>query len=263
MRNKKKYFLLVLILFSLAFSACRSNKTIANTDKSVMKLSEEDIQKQKRIDALPSANFDFNFLQAKAKVQANVKEKNYNLTFNIRMQKDKIIWISVNAIGSIEVARILMNPDSVRIIDRMNNQYLVKDFDFLSDMLNVPVDFYQVQNMILGNAPTFNNTPMLVYKESDASFQLSENKNGVDYLHTFRSQDNKLSVYNLKENSESQRSIRVEYGDFKSVDGLLFPFLINSIASSQKESLKLDVQYTKLERLNNLEFPFNVPKRFE
>ena len=123
---KNKYIVLVLLSISIFASACKSRKFMSAAKNEIMIVSEEELLKQNIIAKVPAANFDFNFLQSKAKVQANVKGKDYSLTFNIRMQKDKRIWISVNAIGSIEVARILITPDSVRIIDRINNQYLVK-----------------------------------------------------------------------------------------------------------------------------------------
>jgi outer membrane protein assembly factor BamE (lipoprotein component of BamABCDE complex) len=263
MMSKYSFLVVALISISIALSACRSSKKITNTDTSELKTSVEDLKKENRISSIPLANFDFNYLQAKAKVAASSKGKNYNLTFNIRMQKNEIIWISVNAIGSIEVARVLMNKDSVRIIDRINNQYLVKDYDFLSEMLNVPLDFISIQNLILGNAAAIEQINKWNYKESEESYQLSRAFDDLEYFYTFRNADNKLAVFTLQENSSEPKSVRVEYGDFRAIEGASLPFLINTLASSQKESLKLDVQYTKVEKQNTLDFPFNVPKRFE
>ena len=260
---KNKYIVFVLLSISIFASACKSRKFMSAAKNEIMVVSEEELLKQNIIAKVPAANFDFNFLQSKAKVQANVKGKDYSLTFNIRMQKDKRIWISVNAIGSIEVARILITPDSVRIIDRINNQYLVKDFEFLSGMLNTNVDYAMIQNLMLGNAPLFNSAETLVLKQDELSYQLSAKQADIITNYTFRKEDTKLNEFSLEENTELKRNIRVNYSDYKLVENTNFPFLINSIASSQKESLKLNVQYTKVEKLNSLEFPFNVPKRFE
>ncbi len=260
---KNKYIVFVLLSVSLLVSACKSRQFLSDTPNNKMVVSEEELLKQSIISKISSTNFDFNFLQAKAKVQANVKDKDYSLNFNVRMQKDQKIWISVNAIGSIEVARILISKDSVRIIDRINNQYLVKDFEFLSGMLNTNVDFYMIQNLMLGNAPIFANAESLVLKQDEQNYQLSSKLAEVLTNYSFRKEDAKLSAFSLEEDTELKRNIRVNYSDYRLVENNNFPFLINSIASSQKESLKLNVQYTKVEKLNSLEFPFNVPKRFE
>lgn len=260
---KNKYIVFVLFSLSILGSACKSRQFLSEKKPDVMIVSEEELLKQSILSKIPSANFDFNFIQAKAKVQANVKGKDYTLSFNIRMQKDQKIWISVNAIGSIEVARILINRDSVRIIDRINNQYLVKDFEFLSGMLNTNVDYSMIQNLMIGNAPNFANAGSLVLKQDEKSYQLSAKQEEVFTNYSFRKEDTKLNAFSLEENAELKRNIQVNYSDYKLVENTNFPFLINSIASSQKESLKLNVQYTKVEKLNSLEFPFNVPKRFE
>jgi hypothetical protein len=260
---KNKYIVFVLLSLSILISACKSRQFLSDANNSKMIVSEEELLKQALLSKIPSSNFDFNFLQAKAKVQANVKSKDYSLNFNVRMQKDEKIWISVNAIGSIEVARILITKDSVRIIDRINNQYLVKDFDFLSAMLNTDVDFTMIQNLMLGNAPVFANNESLILKQDDQNYQLSSKLAEILINYSFRKEDTKLSAFILEEDTELKRNIRVNYSDYRLVENNNFPFLINSIASSQKESLKLNVQYTKVEKLNNLEFPFNVPKRFE
>lgn len=260
---KSKNMAVVLLSFSLFLTACKSRQYISDTKTEKSTVSAEELLKQSLINKIPNANFNFNYLQAKAKVQANVKDKDYNLNFNIRMQKDERIWISVNAIASIEVARILINKDSVRIIDRINNQYLVKDYDFLSDMLNTKVSFEMIQNLMIGNSAILMNNESLSLKQDELNYVLTAKSLESMSNYSYRKSDTKLTEFSLEENTDAKRSIKVQYNDYRLIENTNFPFLINSIASSQKESLKLNVQYTKVEKLNSLEFPFNVPKRFE
>lgn len=254
---------MALLSFSLFLTACKSRQYITNTITEKSSVSAEELLKQSLLTKIPNANFNFNYLQAKAKVQANVKDKDYNLNFNIRIQKDERIWISVNAIAGIEVARILINKDSVRIIDRINNQYLVKDYDFISGMLNMKVNYEMIQNLMLGNSPILLNNESLSVKQDDLNYVLTAKSNESLSNFAYRKTDTKLSEFSLEETTIEKRSIKVQYNDYRMIEDANFPFLINSIASSQKESLKLNVQYTKVEKLNSLEFPFNVPKRFE
>lgn len=260
---KSKYIAIAMLSFSLFLTACKSRQYIKNSETEKTSVSAEELLKQSLLSKIPNANFNFNYLQAKAKVQANVKDKDYNLNFNIRIQKDEKIWISVNAIASIEVARILINKDSVRIIDRINNQYLVKDYDFLSDMLNTKVSYEMIQNLMIGNSPILMNNESLTLKQDDLNYVLIAKSDESFSNFAFRKTDTKLAEFSLEENTEAKRNIKVQYNDYRLIEEANFPFLINSIASSQKESLKLNVQYTKVEKLNSLEFPFNVPKRFE
>jgi hypothetical protein len=67
----------------------------------------------------------------------------------------------------------------------------------------------------------------------------------------------------LSDTRNTSKNVAVNYGGFKLVDALNFPFLISSTASSEKESLSLNLEYVKVEKVDKLEFPFNVPKKFD
>jgi Domain of unknown function (DUF4292) len=259
-RSKSSIFLLV-ILFALG--ACKTKKSIEQPAQAQVVVSEEELLKSKIIPSLRTADFSYNFLTAKAKVKINREGRDFSLTFNFRMQKDEQIWISVNAIGGIEVARALLNKDSIRLLDRLNKQYIVRDYQFLSEQLNTPIDFYLLQDLLLGNSPKNINYMDASLSNSDYSYQFSGVKDYINYIVEVRKEDVKMVRINLKDANNSQKIVNVNYGDFKLVDGLNFPFLINSTANSEKESLSLNLEYQKVEKVEKLEFPFNVPKKFE
>lgn len=261
--NKIKIVALATVcIFSLG--ACRTKKlSVVPEQKMQVKISEEEILKKNAIASLATSDFNYNFLSSKAKVKINREGKDFSLTFNIRMQKDEQIWISVNAIGGIEVARALLNKDSVRLLDRLNKQYIVKDYLYLSELLNTKVDFFLLQDLMLGNNPK-----NLEY--INASFSQSENlyifeglKDFLNYTINTRKEDSKLVYIQLKDSRDTKKNVNVNYGGFKLVENTNFPFLISSVASSEKESLSLNLEYVKVEKVEKLEFPFNVPKKFD
>ncbi len=254
----------ILILISvLAFSACRTKKVVQQPDQQQIQVSAEELLKSSIVPIIRNANFNFQFISAKAKVKVNRDGKDFNLTFNIRMQKDEQIWISVNAIGGIEVARALLNKDSIRLLDRLNKQYLVKDYQFLSELLNTSVDFYLLQDLMLGNTPKNFNYMSSTLSQSDYAYEFTGTKDFLNYTVDARKEDLKLLSIRLRDTRNSAKNVAVNYGGFKLVDALNFPFLISSTASSEKESLSLNLEYVKVEKVDKLEFPFNVPKKFD
>lgn len=254
----------IFILLSVfTFSACRTKKTVQQPEQQQIQVSAEELLKNSIVPIIKSADFNFQFLSAKAKVKVNRDGKDFNLTFNIRMQKDEQIWISVNAIGGIEVARALLNKDSIRLLDRLNKQYLVKDYQFLSELLNTNVDFYLLQDLMLGNTPKNFDYMASTLSQSDYSFEFTGTKDFLNYTVDARKEDLKLLSIRLSDTRNSAKKVGVNYGGFKLVDALNFPFLISSTASSEKESLSLNLEYVKVEKVEKLEFPFNVPKKFD
>jgi hypothetical protein len=70
------------------------------------------------------------------------------------MRRDSAIWVSISPALGIEVFRILLTPDSLKLISKVpdNKYYYVGRFDVLSDMLGTEIDFDMLQNLLVGNA---------------------------------------------------------------------------------------------------------------
>ncbi len=257
--NKSSYILIIITLF--CYTSCRTAKSIHSKEIAAV-ISAEEKEKIEVLQQIPNAQFNFNLITAKAKVAISSKGNTQNVTFNIRMKKDEKIWISVNAIGSIEVARILLTPDSVKIIDRINNKYIVKDYVFISNLLKNEVSFFSMQDLMIGNVPLpllVNNLRVMSNSENILlSNSVDEKKSTITLL---------KSTYKMLQltviDTFSNKNLKIDYADQRPIEGQNFPYLINSIASSEKESVKLDIQFVKVEKVSSLEFPFNIPKRFE
>ena len=59
-----------------------------------------------------------------------VNEKAIPLNANIRMQKDSVIWISATALLGIEAVRLLITPDSFKMINRLiSEEYFTLDYN--------------------------------------------------------------------------------------------------------------------------------------
>ncbi len=255
---------LLFIITTLGFSACKTQKKKLTIEpKLVLEISKEELQKSRVIENLRTSDFDFNYLISKSKVKIKRDDKEFTLTFNIRMHKNNQIWISVNAIGGIEVARALLNKDSVQLLDRINKQYIVKDYDYLSEMLQTNVDFLLLQDLMVGNVPKQLDYAKASFTQTGADYRFEGVRDFINYVVNARLEDAKLSAIQLTDNRNTKKSVNVNYTDFKLVGNTNFPFLISSVASSEKESLSLKLEYLKVEKVEKLEFPFNVPKKFD
>jgi hypothetical protein len=80
-----------------------------------------------------------------ADIEANGVSENF--TLNVKMARDSAIWISLTPALGVEVARILLHPDSVHIISKVPNNKFV-----LEELLGVPFDFNLFQNLFSGTS---------------------------------------------------------------------------------------------------------------
>lgn len=95
---------------------------------------------------------DLNTLSAKAKIHYEGGDKSLDFVANIRMRKDSIIWVSVSAGGGIiQVARAIITPDSFHAVSYLDKQAFSGPISKAAAILPEGIDFYSLQNMILGN----------------------------------------------------------------------------------------------------------------
>ncbi len=259
-----------LIIFILCLGtmvsvvSCRARKADRIEKQAGMLLTAEDSLRNNILSLHSAADFNFEYLTAKAKVQSKSTNQDYNLTLNIRMHRNDRIWISINAIGSIEVARLLLTKDSVFIIDRINKQYIAKDYALLSSMLKTDIDFFSLQSLLLGNSISKYNMNSSTLSQNDVAYSFVKQKENEKVELGIRKQDSKLIyfLYELSTGLEPSK-FEVNYGEFKLIDGQNFPYLIKVNAVTEKESLTINIVYVKADKVDKLDFPFNVPKRFE
>lgn len=106
------------------------------------------------------------WMSAKARIKYDDGYMSVGGTANITIRKDSLVWVSVRKLG-FEVARAMVTPDSVYVIDRLNNEYLVEDLDYLAREYQVPADFGALQAIFLGNPVFFAKRGFSVSNEED------------------------------------------------------------------------------------------------
>ena len=97
---------------------------------------------------------DWDWLGFKLDADINANGTTEDFTLNVRMARDSAIWISLTPALGVEVARILLLPDSVHLISKVpNNKFVFEgDYEQLEELLEVPFDFYIFQDLFSGTS---------------------------------------------------------------------------------------------------------------
>ena len=74
-----------------------------------------------------------------------------NLSGQLRMRNDSIVWLSVTATMGVEVLRAKVSNDSVWILNRMEKTYLADPLDSLCAKVGMPLSLPLVQTLLLDN----------------------------------------------------------------------------------------------------------------
>jgi len=135
----------ILLLFCglIFITAC---KTVKTSDGTTLRVRSVNFLVKK----LDQQRLDAEWMTAKVKLKFSDNGSTTRASADIRMRKDSVIWMTVRKFG-IEGARVLITTDSVYLINRLERQYLVRDFSFIESEFNLPASFATLQDFVLGN----------------------------------------------------------------------------------------------------------------
>lgn len=246
---------LVLAVLVLAYSCASKKATVKNntgiTAKGKDLLSTYELN-----------NLNFITFSGRAKAKVQYGEETQNVTLNVRMERDKAIWISVTALLGIEAARVLITPDSVKIMNRLQSEYVSKPFSYIYRYTNPGITFRMLQDILMGNISTeMLRTDQLQIATSEDDVQVIGIKEGLTF-HYGVNKSNRPFTFNLVEIGKTNK-LEAHYSDFAVIDGHNFPqrFTLNIEGSGTKVSS--DMLYNKSEFNKSVELPFNIPSRYK
>ncbi len=262
-----------LSAFSLFLLSCRSTKVIQTAiakKDSVNVVVVPDTGKEDSIrysleifDKLRSQKIEFKTFSAKLNVDyVDGSEKNYNLNVNLRMYKDSIIWISVNAILGIEAFRVYISKTSVKILDKQNKTITEKAISSLQDIAALPFDLTTLQNLLIGN-PVFLTEQIISYSKGAGSISLLMNGDWYKNLVTMNESDGLLQRSKLDDvDLVRNRTCDISYSDYDTKKGVNFP-VKRRIYIAEKTKLDIKLEFKQYEFNEELTFPFSIPRNYK
>ena len=184
MRHDSKIAILFL-LSTLLFASCASRKKVVQ----------------------PSQPQSFEWLTANMDIQTEGNGMSYNdLSGQIRMRKDSLVWFNVAATMGVEALRAKVSNDSIWILNRLEKTYLAEPLDTVSAQLGIPLSLPLIQTLLLDNnegLPVVENQTVLlkVFFMGDITAKIRYNNIKLDEKTTFPLKiTNKMERIKLKMN---------------------------------------------------------------
>jgi hypothetical protein len=119
----------------------------------------------------------WDWLGFKLDTEIKVDGESESINMSMRMARDSAIWISLSPALGVELARILLLPDSVRIISKVPSNKFVYEGNYseLEESFGIPLDFYTLQNLFCGSPLALNkNNDKFISKIDDRNYILIE-----------------------------------------------------------------------------------------
>jgi len=140
----KNHFFYIALAFLVVLTSCE-------TKRSIIKAPIKEKGESYLFDKLKENELKYNSFSAKFSAEYEKNRKRTNISGTIRISKDSLIWAMITPVLGIEAARISISLDSVKVINKIDGNYLIKDFSFINEMLNRNLDYDMLQSLITGN----------------------------------------------------------------------------------------------------------------
>lgn len=251
---------LLIVCCLLAMVSCKSRKQVLVSRKADSSATPVN-NKTSRLNAIKAKQVSFNTFAGKAKTRLNINGNSNDVTLNIRIARDKKIWVSITAILGVEAARALITPDSIMLINRLQGVYVRKPFNYVYKFASSQVNYKTLESLLIGNAiPELLNEDA-AFADTAGSTAISGNLQDLLYK-LILGADLKVTQTNLSNQNERQ-SLQVVNNTFIQATNRVIPSQIDIASVVKDKKIQVNLHYTKADFDVQQEYPFSIPSNYE
>ena len=248
---------IIVLLAIFAFVSCKTKAVLAQP---------EIIKNTKSTDSLfqkyNQNNSDFSSLYIKANVKYQDDNQSQSVTADIKIQKNQKILISIRFLG-ITMAKALITPSSVQYYEKMGNNYFEGNYSMLSQWIGTDLDFFKVQNMLIGKALDDINAKKYNIEVVDNLFKLEDTSDATTLKAFYLEPQNGLVKKQVIEQPLQYRQLQLLYPNYKQYDQIFLPQLFSINANQNNKNTSIDIEYKSIVKNEELSFPYSVPEGYQ
>ncbi len=268
--NKMKKIILSILINSLIFS-CHSTRVAQHAVPAKPVTTQSPAETLKPVDSteiikdsltgLLNMPANFTTFYGKAKADFSSNQASGNATVYIHMQKDSAIWISVTGPLNIEGARVLITPDSIKIINKLDGTAQLSSIKHLQQITRLPFDFNDFQNVILGK-PSVADNASLNFDIKPDSVKVSAQQSFINYIFSFTRNNFMLGESRYITNSNGNAiDANIFYNNYQNINGINFS-TNRDIAVTGTSPMKLELNFKDYNFNQPQSFPFTISKNY-
>jgi len=256
-----RYMWLIAICFLPLMFSCKARKQLVAKQVPIDSTIKPVDDKKIKLDAIHAGQTIFNAFSGKARAMLDINGNANDVTLNIRIKRDQKIWISITAIAGIEAARVLITPDSIMIINRLQSVYIKQPFSYINTFSGNQVNYKTIESLLIGNA-----IPELLNENADLqttpdSIVLTGNLQDLVYK-LIIGPGMRVKQTNISDQNAGQ-SLQVINNTFIQAGARVLPSQIEITSIAKDKKIQVNLHYIKSEFEQQLEYPFNIPARYK
>lgn len=261
----KRYSIkIALLLFAIAALASCSKKVVpVDDDNGTVIVTNENVDMSVFYQA------DWRTFKSGGNVEIGSNSKSLNSSMQMKMIRNKSIYVSLRPVLGIEAAKMVINGDSILLVDKLHKRYIYEKASLLTN--GIPVTVGALQDIFLGRAFELGKGSLTQDMKDDFTISVKDNKvvltpknqfNGFDYNFVYDSRNNIMSLNVIPSNSGAS-TYSVTY---RKVQGSVAGKVATEASVSTKlngNPLNLDLEYKDMVWNESFTIDTNIPKNYK
>lgn len=253
----KVYFLGILLLSMF----CSHAQQTASTDSTFTLVSDTTLRYDSILSKVQAAQFSYKQVSVRAKIKWDDGQKEQDFQGTIRLKKDSLIWASLfNGVG-IEGVRVLITPDTFKILNRLTEEYGVRDFRVVQALVSFPVQFTMLQQALAGTKIDIQEKASTAVRDDSLLLLINE----TDMLQEriwVEPQHYTITRIVLKDKMLKQ-VMTVTFDAYNDLNGKTFSYKRNVEFNRDGLVTRVQIDITKVRVDEDMEFPFDVSPKYK
>lgn len=260
MNNK---ILTLFLLFALILTGCKSTKKVGTVEPGTAKAHNEFFT------LMEEQAFRYQTLSARLNVDLNLPGNNLSSRVDLKMVKDSAFQLSVQPFLGIEIFRIEISVDSIKVIDRMNKRYVADNYANLKGQTPIEFNFYNLQALFTNRlflpgqqdiSPKQYNRFKLTQEGAEAEIQA---KDAIGLLYTFIADgEEKILATRISAPSDTY-SLQWDYTDFRLSGKQIFPMKMDAqVMANGASQGGITLNFSRLQTDVPVNMEFSIPAKY-
>ena len=241
-----------IIALTLFLFACGSNKDFVTS-------SLENRSLKSIVKKVNQNHLDYNWFTAKLNGKIKKNGADTPVTANLRIRKDSVIWLSVSALLGVEVARIQITPDSLKLMSRINKTYWTGGFEDIESVYGIPANYEQLEGVLVGQISLENQKMRSIILENK---YLLFNKSKKENPQSKAWINSRFLIDKYLLEDELEQSLTIRYLDYEKHAQRWVPLKLNLFLANIDQQIEANFTYSKVNINTPKKVNFNIPDSY-
>jgi hypothetical protein len=244
----------VFFLICTFLLTCKSKQTLISGPA-------PDRSQKEVFESLVSRNIDFKRFNAKADLVFDSEEQSGSGSMHLRMIKDSVVWLVIKKFG-IEGARILIRPDSVFILYRLQDACQLGSISEVSDKFGIAINFKDVQQIMAGNTIPLKFEEIKSYKQEKNKCTLVAHQNGLTISYVLNAHN--LFLEEMVVSDPQNRTMKIIYSDYLKTNNKFIAYKKAIFVQSELiQEANMKINFDEIEINVQKATQFNIPSNYD